>query len=133
MVVGLAQRPYPAGQHAKQTKVLTWIITNTIYTHTPSCRPFTYYKKLQLIKCAAWGAGLRRRLASHLALPLRRGDGDGAVVVVVTARLLANEVLDLAAVLWLPMEGRRLERYASVGHHVLRSGIPTSFYAKYRK
>lgn len=78
---------------------------------------------------AAWrGSGLRRRLASHLALPLRRGDGNGAVVVVVAAGLLADEVLDLAAVLRLPVERWRLQRHAAVRHHVLRPRIPTSFY-----
>lgn len=80
-------------------------------------------------RAASRGAGLRRRLASHLALPLRGGHGDGAVVVVVAARLLADKVLDLAAVLRLPVEGRRLQGHAAVRHHVLRSGIPTSFYA----
>lgn len=74
------------------------------------------------------GSGLRRRLASHLALPLRRGHGDGAVVVVVATRLLADEVLDLSTVLRLPVEGRCLQRHAPVRHHVLRPGIPTSFY-----
>lgn len=82
-------------------------------------------------RAASRGTGLRRRLASHLALPLRRRHGDGAVVVVVATRLLADEVLDLSAVLGLPVERRRLQRDASVRHHVLRSGIPTSFYAIY--
>lgn len=75
------------------------------------------------------GAGLRRRLASHLALPLRRGDGDGAVVIVVAAGLLADEVLDLATALRLPVKGGRLKRHAPVRQDVLRAGIQTSSYA----
>lgn len=85
------------------------------------------YPGLQL-RAADRGLGLRRRLASHLALPLRGGHGDGAVVVVVATRLLADEVLDLAAVLGLPVEGRRLEGHAAVGHHMLGSGKPTNNY-----
>lgn len=46
--------------------------------------------------------------SGFLALPLRGRHGDGAVVVVVAARLFADEVLDLAAVLWFPVESRRL-------------------------
>lgn len=71
-------------------------------------------------RAASRGAGLRRRLASHLALPLRRGHRDGAVVIVVAARLLADEVLYLPAVLRFPVEGRRLESYAAIRHHMLR-------------
>lgn len=81
------------------------------------------------MRAAVRGAGLWRRLASHLALPLRRGDGYGTVVVVVAACLFADEVLDLSAVLRLPVECRRLERDATVGHYVLRPGEQTIYYA----
>lgn len=73
------------------------------------------------------GSGPPETAGISPALPLRRGDGNGAVVVVVAARLLANEVLDLAAVLRLPVEGRCLEQHAAVGHHVFRSKITSGF------
>lgn len=63
--------------------------------------------------------------SGFLALPLRRGHGNGTVVVVVAACLLANEVLDLATVFGFPMEGWRLQGYTSVCHHVF-SSVPGS-------
>lgn len=73
------------------------------------------------MRAALTGSDLWRWLASHLALPLRRRHGDRAVVVVVATRLFTDEVLDLSAVLGLPVERWRLQGHTAVCHHVFSS------------
>lgn len=53
-------------------------------------------------------------LRGQVSLPLRRRDGDAAVVVVVAAGLLTNEVLHGRAVLGHPLERGLLQDHASL-------------------
>lgn len=54
------------------------------------------------------------RVGAHLCLPLGWGYGNWSVVIIVTAGLLADKVLDLSAVIGGPLQGRGLQSHASI-------------------